>query len=79
WPTNVAGSNESGFAGLPGGFRSNLGIFKELGNYCGWWSSSSSQLDGAWHRALYNADVSKEVVKGEAYKASGLSVRCVKD
>jgi len=82
WITNGSGSNESGFEGVPGGFRSNLGVFKELGNYAGWWSSSSSQAEGAWHRALYNTNAglaSKEVYKGEAYKASGLSVRCIKD
>jgi uncharacterized protein (TIGR02145 family) len=82
WIMNGSGSNESGFEGLPGGFRSNLGMFNQLGNYGGWWSSSSSQTEGAWHRALYNSDavvVSKEVYKGEAYKASGLSVRCIKD
>lgn len=79
WTTNVSGSNESGFAGLPGGFRSNTGIFNQLGYYGGWWSSSSSQAEGAWNRALYNDIASKEVYKGEPYKASGLSVRCIKD
>lgn len=33
------GTNESGFSGLPGGFR-NIGEFRDIGLFTGWWSST---------------------------------------
>ena len=35
---NSGATNESGFSGLPGGFRNDVGSFNYIGGYGGWWS-----------------------------------------
>jgi len=49
------GSNikKSGFDGLPGGYRNEMGIFNDFGFDGGWWSSTESSADDAWGRGLY--------------------------
>ena len=71
------GTNESGFAGLPGGGRSYDGGFVGVGYYGHWWSSSEVGTGYAWDRYLdYDyGDASQNA----NYKQSGLSVRCLKD
>ena len=75
---NTAATNESGFTGLPGGYRYNYGPFYVIGDYGIWWSSSeSSSTADAWLRNLYYND-------GHAYrsygpKRHGFSVRCLRD
>jgi uncharacterized protein (TIGR02145 family) len=72
-----SGKNESGFSGLPGGFRSNYGSSYSLGSEGCWWSTNDINSHSAFTRSLNNKD---GVVKGDIYyKAGGLSVRCVKD
>ncbi len=77
-PPNTGAINESGFTGLPGGFRLNTGTFNGIGNDCRWWSSTEgSSGNSAWFRnLLYN---NESILLGLAGKASGLSVRCLKD
>ena len=74
---NTGATNESGFAGLPGGYRSNNGTFGRFGSYGSWWSSDQFSETSANYRLLnfgnttiYKLHLSKEV---------GLSVRCIKD
>jgi uncharacterized protein (TIGR02145 family) len=74
---NAAATNESGFTGLPAGYRSVNGIFFSIGNLGIWWSSSVYSTTSAWYRALVYDN-------GSAYrnindKKSGFSVRCVRD
>lgn len=77
WKDNGNGTNESGFAGLPGGWRGYGGYLLGIGYGGGWWSSTGSGSGGAWGRVLgYNVTS----VNGDDYdKQSAFSVRCVKD
>ncbi len=74
---NTGGNNNSGFAGLPGGGRSNGGAFYDIGNGGYWWSSTEGTTNGAWYRSLsyYYGDVDR----GSSNKAYGFSVRCLRD
>ncbi|MCX6235096.1 MAG: hypothetical protein NT175_10320 [Bacteroidetes bacterium] len=74
---NTGATNESGFIGLPEGFRSfSNGTFSFLGSYGFFWSSSQNDTYDAWLRLLhYNlADVSR-YFDNNGY---GLPVRCLK-
>jgi uncharacterized protein (TIGR02145 family) len=73
---NIGATNESGFSGLPGGFR-YAGEFYYVGSYGFWWSSSENGATDAWLRRLY-------YYGGLAYRyyfneRSGFSVRCLRD
>ncbi len=79
---NGNGSDESGFNGLPGGYRNYDGLFDAIGlmQYC--WSStefteSKYLTGGAWYRLLRNYS---DNVKRHCYNFEcGFSVRCVKN
>jgi len=88
------GNNTSGFAGLPGGFRSNNGYFYDIGGFGGWWSSSEDDSDYASDGTLviksksnstpeawnrYFFNDNGNVDGGPADKREGFSVRCLKD
>jgi uncharacterized protein (TIGR02145 family) len=74
---NTGATNLSGFTGLPGGYRSNIGGFYNVGNYGYWWSSSGAGSGHAWYRDLYYNDAS--VYRGNGDRRGGFSVRCVRD
>ncbi|MGB1104368.1 MAG: fibrobacter succinogenes major paralogous domain-containing protein [Crocinitomicaceae bacterium] len=75
WEKDGNGTNESGFSGLPGGFRFSLGIFSNNGGY--WWSSTENWKGSAWYRLLKYHDGG--VYKLHYAKDLGLSVRCLRD
>jgi len=78
WNSNGNGTNSSGFNALPGGFRHYLGSFSSLGSFGSWWSSSEkTSSSSAWYRYLYYYH--DQVYRGYFNKASGFSVRCIKD
>jgi len=78
WKTkNTYATNESGFSGLPAGGRGRLGSADDVGYYATWWSSTSYDSQYAWHWGLYPDKVSIRCNPG--HKASGFSVRCIKD
>jgi uncharacterized protein (TIGR02145 family) len=73
---NTGATNETGFTGLPGGYRYYSGYFDNLGlGY--WWSSTEYSFTDAWGRALtYSyADADRDYNNKEL----GFSVRCVRD
>jgi|GEM_PF-2184697 len=74
---NTGATNSSGFTALPGGNRSSLKPFYNLGTNGFWWSSSQGGSN-AWHRVLtYNC---AQVIRINYDNMSlGLSVRCLKD
>lgn len=70
-------NNSLGFTALPGGNRYADGKNDDIGEVGCWWSSTESDESTAWSRGLYCyfADMSRN----STHKASGLSVRCIKD
>ena len=71
------GTNTSGFAGLPGGYRYSNGNFFNIGAIGNWWSSSESYAYGAWSRYLGNNN--GNVNRYNYDKHYGFSVRCLRD
>jgi uncharacterized protein (TIGR02145 family) len=75
---NIGATNESGFSGLPGGYRGDNGGFFNLGFNGFWWSASESGAELAWNRGLYNTNA--YIYRYSNYnKRNGLSVRCLRD
>ena len=70
------GTNTSGFSGLAGGYRNNLGGFSSEGNNGYFWSASAYG-SFAWFRLLSGG--SSEVSGFNNYQRYGFSVRCVRD
>ena len=78
WQTpNTGATNSTGFAALPGGFRSNSGIFQNI-NFGGeWWTSSESSGTSAFDRQMqFNAT---NASSSSSLKIFGYSVRLVQD
>jgi uncharacterized protein (TIGR02145 family) len=74
---NTAATNESGFSGLPAGIRIFDGSYSSLGNNGFWWSCSELDTYSGWGLLLdYNFGYSYRLNND---KASGFSVRCLKD
>lgn len=75
---NQDATNESGFSGLPGGFRAYNGAFGWIRENGSWWSSTekSENANVAWHRSLTS---NNSVGRGGNDKKTGFSVRCLKD
>ena len=74
---NTGATNESGFAGLPGGFRISNATFINIGYYGYWWSSTEYFTAYARRRGLYYYDGG--VLMDGGSKGSGFSVRCLRD
>ena len=75
---NTAASNESGFTGLPGGHRDELGNFSGVVGSGKWWSSTSSFISTfALGYGLNYANGS--VDRANSIKHDALSCRCLKD
>ncbi len=77
WLDDDNGTNESGFSGLPGGFRYYYGCFFSVGSNGFWWSSSEENTFNAWYSFLYQNYGS--VYRFSFSKQNGLSVRCLRD
>lgn len=71
---NIEATNESGFTGLPGGWRSGTtSHFVEFGYRGCWWPTNQPRLYGLWYMS---SDVFTDAYYSEK---NGYSVRCVKD
>lgn len=77
WNENGNGNNESGFSGLPGGYRNDSGDFEDLVNYAYWWSSTEYLAFNAYYRLLYHGH--DNLFRSSEFKDFGLSVRCLRD
>ena len=76
WKDDGSGNNKSGFKALPGGNRSEKGVFLGIGAYGYWWSSqehASETAEGFDMGYKY-----KEINKFGFRKGNGFSVRCVR-
>lgn len=74
---DAEGSNESGFTGIPGGFRNYSGAFTTMSSIGFWWSVTSVDTYYVWSRGLVH--FSDSVTRDEVSKEVGLSCRCIKD
>ena len=74
---NVDATNVTGYTALPGGYRTNIGEYVNIGNYGNWWSTTSVITNVANYRYIYfgNGAVTKSFVN----QKYGLSVRCLKN
>lgn len=71
---NTGATNESGFTGLPGGYRGNNGMFYGKGIRSSWWSSSPYAYSGSLDvnsTAFYGGGIGTS-------KIMGFYVRCLK-
>jgi uncharacterized protein (TIGR02145 family) len=75
---NVGATNESGFSGFPGGYRSTVGSFFNINNDAFFWSATAYDNNFAWLRALsyLNGNLGRY---NDGNKSLGLSVRCLKN
>jgi uncharacterized protein (TIGR02145 family) len=72
------GTNAYGWSWLPGGYRNLFGAFSSIGSYAFSWSSTSINVnDSAW--AIYAIGGSDYTSPSGYNKATGSSVRCLKD
>jgi uncharacterized protein (TIGR02145 family) len=65
-------TNESGFTGLPGGFRDSHGIFQDLKESAYWWISGSDNI-------ILLTSYNSYIATGFIYGNLGISIRCIKD
>lgn len=75
---NTSATNESGFSGLPGGYRNYYdGTYFGIGHSANFWSSTEGSSGDARYRSLnfYDSTVDRNYFN----KGDGFSVRCVKD
>jgi uncharacterized protein (TIGR02145 family) len=84
WDWDDINSNESGFSGLPGGYRTKSGAFSALPFFALWWSVSENNATVAWGRSLFPFETMllKDLILSNDNtfeKGNGLSCRCVQD
>jgi uncharacterized protein (TIGR02145 family) len=77
WSSGYGATNDSGFSAIPGGFRVGDGIFSSIGDMGMWWSLT--ETDGAFAYYWTLTGYSNNVFHDIHYKATGHSVRCIKD
>jgi len=75
WTQN--GTDDVGFAALPGGFRSNSGTDHENGYVGYWWTNTESDDINAWYRSISYSN--SKIFRNRSFKEDAYSVRCVKD
>jgi uncharacterized protein (TIGR02145 family) len=74
---NTGATNETGFTGLPSGYRLGYGTFTEFGINGYWWSSSENSASAGYNR-LINANT-LVMNTGAFTKRTGQNVRCLRD
>ena len=70
-------NNESGFSGIPGGYRDLNGDYTDLGDDVCWWSSTQRDSTDAWSRNLYYDFTN--FIRYSNYMINGFSVRCLRN
>lgn len=78
WSAGQTGSNASGFAAIPGGYRFYQdGSFYNQNILSYWWTATENDATRAWYRRL-DGDNAK-VYRASGEKPAGKYVRCVKN
>jgi uncharacterized protein (TIGR02145 family) len=76
WSDGNNGTNESGFEGLPGGYRVENGTFLNFGSIGTWWSSTESKSLSAIDHYLA---LSGSLGRSSSPRQRGESVRCLRN
>ena len=76
---NADATNESGFNGLPGGWRSAKGRYGALGKYGHWWCASRQTKEFVFRMFLSYDESCYKNHLGSSDPQTAWSVRCVKD
>jgi uncharacterized protein (TIGR02145 family) len=76
WSDGSNGTNESGFEGLPGGYRVENGTFLNFGSIGTWWSSTESKSLSAIDHYL---SLSGSLGRSSSPRQRGESVRCLRN
>jgi hypothetical protein len=72
---NTGATNESGFTGLPAGYRNPSGVFSNITNYALFWTSSTFESNGIAKDLNVGTTASNNNNLNKSYAAS---IRCVK-
>jgi uncharacterized protein (TIGR02145 family) len=73
---NTGATNSTGFTALPGGYRSQQGVYSNI-NVSGWWWTTSDDAPLAWGQTIHFD--SHSLVNWGFYKSAGVSIRCLRD
>lgn len=74
---NFGATNETGFTSLPGGVRTNLGVFSGYQQSGYWWSATQDDVTYAYGFQMSYSSGNNYLPSD--YKTEGWSVRCIKD
>ena len=77
WQGSSNGSNSSGFAALPAGYRNAEGSFSDQDYGAYFWTNSESEDTKGWGRSI--PDYGMDIKRGTTFRRIGFSVRCVKN
>ncbi len=77
WWSGGNGSNTSKFSALPGGIRTEEGLFDVFGDVATFWSSSYTSESHGWGRAMIYYETG--VFRWRYSKLDAYSVRCIRD
>jgi uncharacterized protein (TIGR02145 family) len=78
WGAGLNGTNTTGFAALPGGYRYAVdGTFNNYADLAYWWSATEVNAETAWYRRMDGNQTG--IYKGGVYKIGGKFVRCLKN
>lgn len=72
---NTGATNETGFNGIPGGYRGFNGSFQGIGTHGRWYSTAGRETHGRGMEVGYNYDF---ITLGNSPKYTGRSIRCIK-
>jgi uncharacterized protein (TIGR02145 family) len=77
WNSNGIGTDDFGFAALPGGNGSSVGSFSSAGSSGRWWSSSEYDANRVYYRSMYFYNEGVDYY--DISKSDLFSVRCLQD
>ncbi|GBU25803.1 hypothetical protein R83H12_02461 [Fibrobacteria bacterium R8-3-H12] len=77
WNGGGNGTDDYGFAALPGGYGSSGGYFGDVGDVGSWWSASEGSSDLAYRRQM--STLGESAYRLSTYKDGLFSVRCLQD
>jgi uncharacterized protein (TIGR02145 family) len=75
WQEGNNGTNETGFNGLPGGYRADNGAFLNIANIAAWWSTTEDNSMSAFDHYLV---LRGSFNRSNSPKQRGESVRCIR-